>query len=233
MGYYPNENEFNFAITSQDLYYSYNLYKITNNPNIKNIIISFSDFSSYHSLAHSPSPYSNYPLYYEALCDIPLQSGKNNIQEVRELKNIIKIQSNKTINNSYNGQYLHYQNQQYQENKDDALHWALKYNKRFYTIKHEAIKYLLKFLEDTNKNNQQLIIVITPIMSDLFKKVSIPEDELFRELYMLAKPYKQCKIINYRNSKDFTKEDFADWEHLNCDGAKKLANKIRTLCGGQ
>lgn len=226
MGYYPNEGEFNFAITSQDLYYSYNLYKLTNNSNVKNIIVSFSDFSSWHSLARSPLPYLDYILYYEWLCGIPPEIGQIDIKKIKRLQNIILSEP---IDTSYNGEYLYYPNQQYQNNKKDSLMWALKYNNHFYAKRHESLKYLFMLLEQTQTNNQKFIICITPIMSNLFKKISIAQQELFRELYELVELYSNAKILNYRNDKDFTEEDFIDWEHLNLQGAKKLTNKIREV----
>lgn len=224
-GFAPKENEFNFSITSQDLYYSWNMYKIANNKNIQNVIISFSDFSSWHSIIGSR--YFIYAAYYEAFCNIPPEKGKNSNILLRRLKRISEREKSNQNFNDYKGEFLYYGNKLYQENKAESLKWATKYNNYFYSKNHKALQYLLSFLEETKKNNQNLIIVITPIIDKYFKVISLSENVLFAELNNMIKDFNHVKLLNYRNSKQFNNQDFSDWEHLNFKGAQKLSALIR------
>lgn len=226
-GFFPKDSScggrvFNFAISSQDLYYSYKLYELINTPNIKNIILAFSDFSMWHNLKQSP--YSDYAAYYEAFLGIPPESGRNNMLKLLILKKTAKKVPH--LDNEYRGEYLFYRNTPYEKDSQPALKWALRYNNRFYTKKHEPLKWLLAFCHTTKANGQNLIIVITPIFDKLFKRISIKEDDLFKELYLLTEQYSNVRIENYRDSENFFESDFEDWEHLNQHGAKKLTKSI-------
>lgn len=44
-GFIPQKGEINLGSASQDLYYSYNLYKIFNSDSVKNVLLTFSVFS--------------------------------------------------------------------------------------------------------------------------------------------------------------------------------------------
>lgn len=86
-GYLPDENEYNLATTSQDLYYTNQLYKLYNNDKIKKIIIAFSVFSPGYSLIKTKRV--SMPVKFKVLTDINYQdiniAKENNLVKLEKI----------------------------------------------------------------------------------------------------------------------------------------------------
>lgn len=235
VGYIPNDkDEYNCAISSLDLYSCYRLYQYANHKGLKNIIISFSSFSPFHSLINSPNPFL--ATYLKILCGIDFQEStpdkiKLAMAKYKRLKRKIKRMCAKVAKkydlNTYTGDFMFWPTKVYERDDDLMTKFAINDTHRFYAIKHEPVSYLAKLIREAKDNNQKVYIVMTPIIDKMYKELMINEEELFREVYALIKMYDNVKVLNYYNDNRFDETDFYDWQHLNHQGAEKLTKIIK------
>lgn len=230
--YIADEKEFNLATSSQDLYYSYNLYKKYNTNNLKNVIVSISNFSFWHHLIRGKS--STFTLYFKLLSNIDYEETiyaikkKLYLYELLYRHKINKVYKNIDLDKSYRGNYEDYP-MGYATLKDDAKESIQKAEHRERDC---ANKYLLPLIKDTTDKKQNLFFVITPQMKEL--RDLLPEKQIvFKELFDLASNYPNVEIIDLYDSEDFIKEDFYDYQHLNYSGAMKLTKIVRGKVYGE
>lgn len=227
-GYLAQDGEYNFAAPSQDLYYNYQLYKQYNTPFIDTVIISFSVFTTGHVLIKTHQ--SNFCVLYKLIFGIDYQDKE--VAKEKNLHNYEKryskdvsayIQKNSSKWNGYLGNTIDYPKpiNDIEKIKSIALR-QYKHNQR----NNNQIDFCKNILEDTLINKQKVYFVITPMMES-YRNVLPAKDELFEKIYQLSKEYKHSQICNYYDDDRFDISDFADFQHLNYNGAKKLTSFIQ------
>lgn len=216
----PFLNTYNLCLPSQDLYYSYNLYKTVKSTNLKNVILFFSVFSPGFDLIKT-SEYQRCFLY-KLIFNIPYKNKlsidqKN--EEIKYKKYIDQIKNNFLLDDNYVG-------------CDDNNYFS-KIN---LSVKDRAIKHLrennrnnnqIRYIKDMNslieRNNQKLIIVIPPTRND-YKKILPKSTIIFQKLFEFSKMH-NIKILNYYDI-NLNDSNFWDTDHLNEKGAKKITKDI-------
>ncbi len=227
-GFYATEGEYNFAISSQDLYYGYNLYKILNRPTIKNIVISFSVFTPGLSIIKTKQ--ADFCLPYKTIMNIEYQN-----KEDAEIKNLFKLekkhqkklekyQAKLSLKKDYRGNLAWYPHKKFfnTEAKERALkHY--KNNQR----ENSQMNYCEKLISDARKNNQNIYFILPP--ATIGYREALPnKDELFKSLFELVEKYNNAKVLNYYDTDLFNADtDFTNEDHLNKQGAIKLSELIR------
>lgn len=226
-GFRAGEGEFNFASPSQDLYYAYNLYKKYNTEFVKDIILSFSVFTPGHILIRTKM--SKYCILYKLLFDIDYQD-----KEIAQKQGLYKLEKSyrkeieryinkeKPVFENYCGNMSEYPEDEF--NRKKIKEQALKHYKNNQR-KNNQIDFLVKLIDETSINNQNLYIVIPPA-EDEYRSYLPESRELFSKLYKVCEGYKNVKILNFYNSKEFKHSDFCDGHHLKLQGAEKLTQLI-------
>ena len=235
-GYMPKENGMNMSISSQDLYYSYELYKILNNqnPDIKNIILSFSVFSPGHCLIKTNE--CNMTILYKILFGIDYQYPE--IAKAKHFDLIEKFYENKIRKYcdkiSYIEGYRGGMPENYfgtsSINPDKARITAIKHYKN--NQRECSQMHLLKaFIKDVQKNNQNLYILIMPCPEE-YRKILPPKEVLFESLKETILNESNVKLIDLYDAAEYNNDEFLDEHHLNIKGAKKLSKYINNIIEG-
>lgn len=221
-GYKTKEGELNAAMTSQDLYSSYMMYKKLNHSGLKNIIVSFSVFSpgfciaktiqlcqmsilyklfygidyEYEDFAREKGLYQKEKYYTKMMAKYrkEFSEGKFKKKPVRP-RTDEKYITSRTAS--------HFKNNQ---REPDEMRWC------------EAIIKLAK------ENGQRVFFYIPPATS-VYKDRLPSSDILFKKLYDICEKYDNVKIINYYDSKEIVDSDFADCDHLSDDTMNNPENK--------
>lgn len=229
-GYISSEGEINMGSSSQDLYYSYNLYKILNKEELKRVIITFSVFTPGDFLIKSSL--NKICIMFKLLYGFPYQNidqaKKSKLAKWEKFykKHIEKYRKNLNLPEDYNGNLLSY------STKKVSLEEVKKIEKRalaHFKINQKSEKnmeYCIKLLEDTKQNSQDIYFVLPPA-TDFYKSVLPSSDVIFEELYKVCENYPHAKIIDLYDSKEFSNGDFVDGDHLNIYGCKKITEIIR------
>lgn len=226
-GYYPQEEEYNFALPSQDLYYAYNLYKKLNQKSLKNIIIAFSVFTPGLSIIKTKC--ADFCVPYKVLMNIEYQDveeakNKNLSSLEKDIEKEIELyKDNLKISNDYYGNLLRFPSAKF--NSEKAQKRALghyKNNQREIS----QVEFCAKIIEEAKQNNQKVYFVLPPCTKDY--REALPETKkVFEVLYELVEKYENAKILNYYDKDLFDKSEYSNEDHLNKKGAIKLANFIR------
>ena len=217
-----SESCFNLACASQDLYYSYQIYKYCRKEikNLKKIYLFFSIFSPGFELQKTKE--KQRCAFYKYLFDIPYKYEPDN-----ELKKCYK-QASKYYKNfsstiSTNG-YIEQKN--FLDNSypvEKRVYTHLRENSR----KNDQMDYLQKIIDECNDNNISFTIIIPPVRKDYYKL--LPDlSLLFDDLYKLKNT---PEILFFIENNSFSDEDFGDYDHLNYNGAVKLTNLIKDKVG--
>ena len=216
-----SENQFNLGLNSQDLYNSYKLYELySKQKKLKNIIIFYSVFSE--GLILDKTNGKELSLFYKVFYGIPIL---HNCFSLR-LKEFVfpwyfmQIIGNKIDFN--NGNHLRI------DDTCETLRLSTTPRKR--ALAHlkthnrpdKQVKYLHKLAELCSKNSHNLYIVIAPATKE-YKENLPASDYLFAPLT----EFKNVEVINLYDSNLFTNDDFADWDHLNSQGALKCTSFIQ------
>lgn len=226
--YIATEGEYNFAISSQDLYYGYNLYKKLNNSSLKNIVIAFSVFTPGLSIIRTQC--ANFCVPYKMLLGIDYQDF--NVAEEKLLyksedtiKKEIEMYLNKDIvPKQYRGNLLWYPHKKF--NAQKARERALKHYKNNQR-ENNQMEWCVKLLNDCSANNQKVYFILPPVTKS-YRDALPKKDIVFKDLYNLVKNYNNAKILNYYDTDYFDeKTDFTNEDHLNKKGAQKLSTLIR------
>lgn len=220
----------NLCIDSQDLYYSYHLFKLANNPQRKNIALMFSLFSPGWCLGKSRS-YDFY-LFYKPVFGIdyeyPEIAKERKIYELEEkTAKIIKKECK-------NSQKL----QKRMQNADDLLKKTYHPKRKVKMVHNRALRHLKEsnrpinemrwceqIMSDSQHNGQNLFVVIPPATS-VYREVLDTPDKLFSQVTEMAKKYPNVTILNLFDSPMFQTKHFADCDHLNYKGAKLLTKYL-------
>lgn len=247
----------NLSVSSQDLYYSIELFKkaISMNKNINTCILGISYFLLRQDLSMGQSEYSKNMIKY---LYNPLLEDCHNSKEEHMLKisnletlgvdillktifDLEKVESyfglklyekyNIFYNKDLNPRILTYK---WSELKEDikykySEYRAEQHNKlyQYENTKEEYTKLLNQFLEFLNENNVELKCVVFPTTKYYEKKISKEFKKEFAEIIKYLKE-KNIKVIDLRLKNEyFTDEDFADADHLNDLGAIKATNFIK------
>lgn len=222
-GYIPQKNEVSFAFHSQDLYYSYNLYKLTKHSNIKNVIMSFSVFSDGYTLIKTNE--SKFCIPLKLIFGIPYQY--EDVAKYNRLY-LFEYQYKRKINKCRKNREK-YVRKPYIVKNDFDLNIIKKRATSHYKNHLREISqmnYFIKILEETKAKNQNLYIVITPVTS-MYRNELPPSEEIFSNMKNITKEFPHCCVLDYFNDEEFTIEDFYNGDHLNKKGAEKLTNLIR------
>lgn len=226
-GYLPQEHQYNIAMASQDLYYSYQFYKKYAN-GVKNVVLGYSYFSPYHVLVKCK--FADLAMVVKIIEGIdyqyPESAQKKELDKLeKRCKNYIlksfkrKVKSFPENNIGFLTSYKGY----YEPPSQEFINTARKTFKR----EHVQICYLKKIIEETCNNNQNLLIVCPPMSDDFIHNFKEETDKNISEMYDIVKDYPKVRVANYFCDKDFSNADFEDMEHLSYNGAEKLTQKIQ------
>lgn len=223
--YQADKEEFNLATASQDLYYSYNFYE-KYGQKCENIILTYSVFSK--GLCLIKTKEIELCILLKEIFGIDYQ-----FKEFAKKKNLYffepfyRIQIKKYLKNpnSLKKRIVKDGEVQTMNSPDYIKTRALKHYKN-YQREENQLEYLEKFLEKTKENNQNLILILSPVM-ELYKK-SLPDGkEIFKHLFDICEKYEHVKILDFYNSNLFTEDEFLDSDHLNKNGQMKMTEIVR------
>lgn len=226
-GYLPQEHQYNISMASQDLYYSYQFYK-KYAADVKNIVLSFSYFSPYHVLCKCK--FADLAMVIKIVEGIDYQypeaakEKKLDKLEKECRKYILKSYKRKValIPDNYIGNVISYKGY-YEKPSEEFIETVRKTFKR----EHVQMQYLVKIIEETVENNQNLLIVCPPMSDDFISNFKEETDKNLSEMLRIVKDYPKVRVVNYFCDKDFSNADFEDMEHLSFSGAEKLTRKIQ------
>lgn len=231
--YIPDDSGINMSMASQDLYYSYKLYNLlySENPKIKNIILSFSVFTPGHCLIKTNE--KKLAVLYKVMYGIDYQFPeiakkkhlpwfekhfKSKVDEFYE-----KTEKNPDYRGGMPKDYFDTTN----INPEKAKKIALKHYKGNQR-ESSQMEYFEKFMGAIQENNQNLLIVISPMPAEY--RNTLPEKEiLFEKLYSACSKHPKVKILNLYDDNGFEHEEFYDEHHLNIKGAKKISRIINDI----
>lgn len=216
------ENALNCAFSSCDMYYTNEIYKLFNKPEVKNVIISFSVFSPGYSLIRTFDAHICATL--KSIFGIPYQN-----EEVAKKKHLKFLEflfsfKLKKYYETYEPKVSNAANQKHEFQVEKIQQRALKHLKN--NQRDVQQYYILEDLLKATQNNHQNLYIILPPATHYFKDVLPSSDILFKGLYPITDKYNHCTIINLYDSEEFTLEDFSDGDHLNPEGKKKLTDKV-------
>ena len=215
---------YSLSIGSQDLYYSYKLYEkyASKLPKLKNIIVSFSVFSSGYELEKSVN--KNMVYCYNYIFDIPPKSLSDKILKSKKdmyfIENNIKFED---IDKNYTG----YDKSISTFNKDIAIRDVKGHIKNALRENNQT-DYINKFKELAENFGHNFYVVITPHSLVYREKLELYKQDYNAQDKDLFLPLKQTgvEIWNYFEDKNFDDDDFMDWEHILPNAAKVFTHKI-------
>jgi hypothetical protein len=221
-------NSFNLCCRSQDLKHSFHLYeKITATcNNLKNLVVFYSSFSASSVLERSPTEKYICPAINEIF---QLEIQYDDV-ELRDLCASIIGNHGKTnmVNDGINGFFPStakgFFPNDYGVKRKVSEHLRYSYG-------HEGDFYLLKMILLAEYMNHNVVIVVPPARSDYVNEALTQNPKLFNNLENLTNSYfinKKVSVLNLFNSKDFSDEEFGDFDHLLPvgSGVLKLTEKI-------
>ncbi|GFZ32681.1 chemotaxis protein [Clostridium zeae] len=241
-----NANEFpfstvNFANSSQDLYFDYNIakYIFSNKNYCKNIEYCFIGLS-YYSFNYDLSKSSlkeRVWFYYPFLKTLHNYTDTNNILnkltlfesiEREVLTNNFKstlFQLLATINEANWDKFV--SGVFSASKKDEGIRLALKDSKKNFPLTvQENISILNEYIKLLKVNNVTPIIVICPTTNYYYDNISSNIKKAFNQILSYFKDTEQVTIIDYFESNFFDYIDFYDATHLNKHGSKKFTNLL-------
>ncbi|MFS0688506.1 hypothetical protein AB1K89_04525 [Sporosarcina sp. 179-K 8C2 HS] len=241
----------NVAIDAQDLYYTLKTIRtaLDYNNDIKYCIISFAYYFWGYDLSLSTSTYQyrritevNYPIFKDKrnFPGIPdedivslLKSATPLEKKILSLDFIEKNYLSKIKERLQNSNYYPYERIDSEVIKNDestneknAEKRASSHNKFFKykeTVK-ENHKLFSDFLSEMNSKDIKIILFVPPV-TVYYRKFISPAivDDFYKYMKQLQKQY-DFKLVDLFNSDVFKEADFADYDHLNDLGAKKLGD---------
>ncbi len=227
-GFIPQEGEYNFASASQDLYYSYSLYRLFNSSNVKNIFVTFSVFSPNDMLIKSglagicTSLKLLYGIDYQDEA-IAKKKGLYKLENIYQ-KEIAKRRKKLDLPENYCGG-ANYSQLKPKQDVEEIHKRALAHYKINQKTSNQ-MDFCLKFLQETKENKQNLYFILPPA-HQMYKEVLPSSDKIFSSLYELCKQFSHVQILNLYDSKEFFDSDFTDGDHLNQTGAIKMTEIMR------
>lgn len=236
-----NINTINLAMSSQDLYYDYNivkyLFELKPNNRIKKMILGISYYSFHYDLSLS-SVNDRCLIYYK------------NLDKLHNFNDIIFLQSYKNYNlieeNIFKKNYLftvlcfdkrynnllekllsgNLQEDKYTIGKQRAEKHS---NKNYPKTYNENVSILKDYIRFLNNNKVEVNLMVFPVTKYYYEHFS---EKLISEFYEAILEIRQeCNfhIYDFFNSKLFHDDDFDDVTHLNKKGADKMTRLLNCL----
>lgn len=240
-GYRPCiTNELNLSFSSQDLYYAYNLLKLSKSklPNLKTVVLFFSPFSSGFYIQKSSLAVGDLTASMNLIWKIPRYTGgrvtKEELYIEAEAEGFLKHRKSQ-ISENYETYVMDFQHKtsiatekikEFQENLyiENELKRTKKHS--IYATQDGAMQYLSLLLEEAMKSNLFIYIVLPPFMQEYVNALDTEQSICFN-LDKYLKGFSNVQILDFMHDFSFTKDDFIDIDHLNEKGAIKLSSKIR------
>lgn len=222
-GYWAEErlHEINACEPSQDLYYSYEIYKkYADAPRLKNVVLFYSVFSpgSVLELTSQADGCDCYRYFY----GIPYRFGGNTEKRgAREAFSLFVERMKKKPDFHYVENVTKPPVFDTDPRERAASH--LKNNKR----DENQTVYVAKAAALAKEKGHRLYVVVPPARSD-YTACLPPFEEIFAELLKLKDG---VRILSFFGDSRFSDSDFCDTDHLTADGAKKLSALIREQTG--
>ena len=222
-GYRAQKGEFNFGEPSQDLYYSFEIYKkFSDMPNLKNVVLFYGVFSPGHILEKTKLNTSCE--FYKKFLSIPYRYNKYDSGITEKFLICDHFLFHKKFHKNMYGNAVEYLNANIKgEEVKERVAGHLKNNRR----QNNQTAFVEKCASLARQKNHAFYIVLPPFRSD-YTRLLPPFDEVFAPLISLLKTDKSVHFLNYLGDADFCDEDFFDPDHLNLNGARKLTPKIRS-----
>lgn len=226
---FPDYSAFNLSIASQDMYYSYELYKkyIPELPRLKTVFLFYSVFSSGAEMQKTV----NHPLchYY---------------------KNVFDIDFKYPLKTPYYGDIVDYFRKSAPEipfeytgftpivgTFNEEIAWREVYGHLKHAMRNNhQEEYVRKFYKTAKEHGHNLVVIISPhspayheAMARIRRETPGAENiDFFKSLFEITDKY-AIPVLNYFETHTpsppppvFTNEDFWDWEHLAPNGAEKF-----------
>ena len=223
-GYNAIDGEYNLALSSQDLYYSFKLYEkySAELPKLKNIILFYSVFSNGFILDKTGE--KQRVLAYKNLFKIPVLNDSlyfkvYNLSFPHYLGKVKKRLINYNHGNIENPKFFVDPEITPELRAKQHLKNNLRPNKQNYWVEN---------LINLAKNNKHCVYIVLSPATDAYKNCLPDSKELFKDILDLICDKDVC-LVDLYNSELFTDEDFGDLDHLNSNGAEKLSNYVRNL----
>lgn len=211
-------NEFNAADTSQDLYYSYEIYKkFADAPKLKNVVLFYSVFSPGFSIELTEEKFRSD--FYRYIWDIPYRFTPDGSRP-EALKEIALFVQNEKPDASYVGNCA-YSFFMGGISTEERVGHHLKHNRR----RQNQTEYVRKAALLAKEKGHDFYVVIPPHRSD-YTKLLPPFEEVFPELLALKN---DVKIVSFLGDERFEDSDFGDMDHLNRTGAEKCTALVREI----
>lgn len=232
-----DEKTINLAVTSQDVFYDFEiikyLYRINSKFNsLRFAIIGLAYYSFEYDLAKTINKYRQYP-YYSLI-----NKYKNDDNEILysmydefydTAKNIFvedfRIETYKALRSIDEKGWSEFISGKLDDNKLKMGEEFIKQDsKKNYpeTVK-KNINILNEYIDFLRDKNVEPIIVISPHTKYYSENLSSDLKERFEKNIDDIKKNKNIKVLNYFYSDEFTNNDFYDVVHLNKEGAEKFA----------
>ena len=221
--YVPRKGEYNLCLPSQDLYYSYALYKkyAKKLKNLKHIVLFYSVFSCGYELIKTKEDYRCF--HYEKLFGIKPNHRKyaDLLREKYEhFQSYLSEKGKKLhISQNYRGENPDTKGKNVWrigkiEPQERALN-ALKNNKRGSV----QDKYVEKLINLAQRHGVKVTIVLSPAHAE-YKSVLPLKKKLFSHILEIVSKYPEVKMLDFYSYNNFTDEYWWDYDHLNPQGAK-------------
>jgi hypothetical protein len=214
--YYPGS--FNLCCRSQDLKHSYSLYEKVSAlaPNLKNIVVFYSIFSSGFLLEKSSSENDICPVI-NGLFSLELKYGDFRLDALSELAR--SQLSDVSIELEGRGGFLPTSGKGFFPASYGAERRASDHLK-FNGI-HEENIYLVKIMQLAKRMKHNLCIVVPPVRSDYRKYIGMDFSSAFRGLMEVCEQFQSdwdFSLLNCYDDAGFLDEYFGDFDHLLPDG---------------
>ena len=231
--YVPKKGEYNLCLPSQDLYYSYFLYKkyCRRLKNLKKIVLFYSVFSPGYEVVKTNEGWRafHYEQIYEIKPKYRVYRKKLSDKYEHFLPYIKQRAETLRVRKNYRGENPDIKGKNVKRigksNPVVRARGALKHNQR----SNCQNLYVQKILELSQKYNHKFVLVLAPAHKAY--KNALPEKKiLFSDLLRIidVSAGKICLLDFYKRN-DFTDEDWWDYDHLNLQGADKFTKLYHVL----
>ena len=219
-------NEINACELSQDLYYSYELYKKNADaPNLKTVVLFYSVFSPGLIVEFTEEQWRCD--FYKFFYNIPYRFHTDAEKE-KVLKGMaahVETWAAPPLETAYIG------NHDYSSFLPEGIALSERVRKHLKNGKRPTnqTEYVRKTALLTKEKGHDLYVVIPPHRSDYTRLLPTPYEGLFPDLRALKQDF---KILSFLGDSRFADSDFGDMDHLNKTGAEKLMGFIREAMKG-
>lgn len=224
MGYLARAGEFNFGMGAQDLYYSYQLYRLYGQ-RARDIIIFYSVFSSGDRTIKSPYAYAcvAYKVAFVIDWEDDGVAREGYFASMiwtyrRKMRRWLRRHPVDCNDLGNEESYCAF-------TADSAEARAESHLKRLHGDVNMG-RFLERLVGDAKDRGQRVWMVIPPACKD-YRKVVNAADDPFNCAWKVANKFANAAVLDYFNDEDFDDGDFIDYDHLGKAGAAKLTEKIR------